>query len=217
MTFYRKIRFLPKNLVRTFNSTVRVFQDRRFAGNPFSRILRRVAENKNIRNFFGFNLTAVALFTGILIQPFSVFSPDAQAEVTAINPGATKLVTENALCLPVKPFRLNQGYSFLHRGIDIGAKIDDPVYSVADGTIEKVEYSFLSYGHHLVINHGSGFRSLYAHLGKIFVKTGEKVKKNTIIGLVGTTGLTTGPHLHFEFSDHGQSINPLAVLSAETE
>ena len=79
-------------------------------------------------------------------------------------------------------------------------------------SIRRTEIQKLKIGNYIMVDHGSGFSSLYAHLSRIKVKTGQEVDKNTVIGLVGSTGLSTGSHLHLEVYDHGEPFNPLTIL-----
>ena len=90
--------------------------------------------------------------------------------------------------------------------------VGTPVYPVMDGIVEKAEEGWLGYGNHLIIDHGAGFKSLYGHFSKIKVGVGEKVTVQTVIGEVGSTGFSTGPHLHFEIYQEGKLIDPSDLL-----
>ncbi len=96
-----------------------------------------------------------------------------------------------------------------HTGIDLTARIGTPVYATGDGLIVRADYSSGGYGNIVVISHGFGYESYYAHLSKILVKPGQKVKRGDLIGLVGTTGRSTGPHLHYEIRINGKPVNPV--------
>jgi hypothetical protein len=96
-----------------------------------------------------------------------------------------------------------------HTGIDQRAKMNTPVYATADGIVEVARSkSKIGYGKLLVLNHVLGFKSLYAHLNKIKIGTGEFVKKGQIIGYSGNTGYSSGPHLHYEVRYIGVALNP---------
>lgn len=97
----------------------------------------------------------------------------------------------------------------MHKGIDFSAKTGTPIYASGDGTISRVQNSRSGYGNNVMINHGYGYESLYAHMSKILVKPGQKVKKGQKIGLVGSTGRSTGPHLHYEVHYKGAPVNPI--------
>jgi len=99
-----------------------------------------------------------------------------------------------------------------HEGIDISANVGSEVFSTAQGRVVKIMYSKYGYGNRIVIQHGYGFETLYAHLGTITVKKGQWVRKNQIIGTVGNTGRSTGPHLHYEIHKNGEPRDPLGYF-----
>ena len=99
-----------------------------------------------------------------------------------------------------------------HEGIDIDAGIGSDVLSTGDGIVEKVIESQSGYGNRIVINHGNGYKTVYAHLKNFNVSIGQKIKKHDIIAHVGTTGLSTGPHLHYEILIQNRPINPYQYL-----
>jgi len=99
-----------------------------------------------------------------------------------------------------------------HDGIDIDAKKGVKVYATMDGVVDKVVYSKFGYGNKIVIKNPRGFEVLYAHLGKISVKTGQAVCKGDVVGTVSNTGLTTGDHLHYEIRVDGELKDPLAYF-----
>jgi murein DD-endopeptidase MepM/ murein hydrolase activator NlpD len=98
-----------------------------------------------------------------------------------------------------------------HSGIDFGARENDPVYAAADGTIITTG-SDNAHGNNIVVQHLNGIRTWYMHLNKINVRVGDSVGKGEIIGLVGSTGRSTGPHLHYEVIKNGTSIDPTPYL-----
>ena len=95
----------------------------------------------------------------------------------------------------------------LHAGIDLAAPIGTEVFACKNGIVTTVAYNEI-YGNYIAIKHDGNKTSLYAHLSKTLVKTGEKVSTGQTIGLVGTTGASTGPHLHFEVRENGKAQNP---------
>ena len=97
----------------------------------------------------------------------------------------------------------------LHAGMDFSAKTGTPIYATGDGKIEKIRRSRRGYGNHVVINHGYGYKTLYAHMKRYIVKKGQKVKRGEIIGYVGNTGTSVAPHLHYEVHKDGRKINPV--------
>ena len=80
------------------------------------------------------------------------------------------------------------------------------------GKVEVAETSSVGYGKHVIVDHGDNLKTLYAHLSKINVKTGDEVDTDTVVGLMGSTGRSTGSHLHLEVRDHGIPINPMSIL-----
>jgi murein DD-endopeptidase MepM/ murein hydrolase activator NlpD len=96
-----------------------------------------------------------------------------------------------------------------HEGIDFTASIGTPVHSTGDGMVVKVERARGGYGNSITISHGFSYETLYAHLSKINVQRGQIIKRGQVIGLVGNTGKSTAPHLHYEVHKGGQPINPI--------
>ncbi len=99
-----------------------------------------------------------------------------------------------------------------HPAIDIGAPLGADVRAVDDGKILAAGWSTVGYGNYVIIRHDDGFQTLYAHLSQIDVSAGERVERGQRIGLIGSTGRSTGPHLHFEVRRNGQTYNPLLYL-----
>ncbi len=102
-------------------------------------------------------------------------------------------------------------YELLHTGIDIanpGGKVGDDITPFMDGTVTYAAETAFGYGKHVIIDNGNNVSSLYGHLDKIMVFKGEKVKIGDVIGKMGTTGWSTGPHLHFEVMVFGIPVNP---------
>ena len=97
----------------------------------------------------------------------------------------------------------------LHTGMDFTAPQGTPIYSTGDGKIEKVRRSRKGYGNHVIIDHGYGYQTLYAHMKKYIVYRGQKVKRGEIIGYVGSTGTSVAPHLHYEVMKNKRKINPV--------
>jgi murein DD-endopeptidase MepM/ murein hydrolase activator NlpD len=102
------------------------------------------------------------------------------------------------------------GYSKMHRGIDFAAPTGTPIYAAGDGVVERAG-RFSSYGNYIKIRHRSDLHTAYAHLSKMRVRAGERVRQGQIIGYVGTTGRSTGPHLHYEVLVNRKHVNPRAV------
>jgi murein DD-endopeptidase MepM/ murein hydrolase activator NlpD len=100
----------------------------------------------------------------------------------------------------------------MHRGVDFAAKTGTPIYSVAVGVISFVGRKG-GYGNAVEVDHGNGLVSRYGHLSKFKIEIGALVKKGDLIALAGSTGRSTGPHLHLEILQNGQQIDPSKYLS----
>jgi murein DD-endopeptidase MepM/ murein hydrolase activator NlpD len=100
-----------------------------------------------------------------------------------------------------------------HKGVDLASRTGTKIQIKAPGKVTKADYAN-GYGNVIVVDHGNGFETKYAHLNKIYVKKGQKVKYNEVIGEVGSTGRSTGPHLHYEVVYRGVSINPMPFIKA---
>lgn len=97
----------------------------------------------------------------------------------------------------------------LHEGTDFTARTGTEIHSTGDGVVVEVKSSKRGYGNQIVIDHGFGYKTRYAHMSKFLVKPGQKVKRGEVIGLVGNTGLSTGPHLHYEVRKNNRAIDPI--------
>lgn len=97
----------------------------------------------------------------------------------------------------------------MHDGIDFTAPQGTPIQATGDGKVVRVEYKKNGYGKNVIIDHGYGYKTLYAHMHKIDVRKGEKVKKGQQIGIVGSTGTSTAPHLHYEVRLNNRPVNPI--------
>ena len=104
-----------------------------------------------------------------------------------------------------------------HTGIDYALYLGTPVLAAADGTVKLAAHLQSGYGTHVVIDHGNGLETVYAHLSHISVSLGAKVLTGQIIGQSGNSGRSTGPHLHFEVRRDGKDIDPEEVFREETE
>lgn len=96
-----------------------------------------------------------------------------------------------------------------HEGMDFSAKTGTPIFATGDGVIERADNTVSGYGNHVVIRHGFGYQTLYAHMNKYNCRRGQRVKRGDIIGYVGSTGRSEGPHLHYEVHKNGEVVNPL--------
>ena len=119
------------------------------------------------------------------------------------NPSKNNVITS--------PFGLRWGGE-KHHGIDIAGNIGDPIFAAESGFASLVSYNSI-YGNYMKLNHGKGVETLYGHCDVMFIKEGEYVTKGQIIGKIGNTGRSTGPHLHFEVRVNGKADNPLNYVA----
>jgi LysM repeat protein len=108
--------------------------------------------------------------------------------------------------------RITQYFNWRHVGLDIACPVGTPIRAAEDGVVYQVGYLTTGYGHHVFIDHGNGKTTRYGHMTTIYVIEGESVKRGQIIGLEGSTGHSTGPHLHFEVRINNKTYNPLNYL-----
>lgn len=102
-----------------------------------------------------------------------------------------------------------------HKGVDLASRTGNKIRIMAKGRVTKVEYSNKGYGNLVVIDHGNGFSTKYAHLSKIYVKEGDTMHVNDAVGEVGSTGRSTGPHLHYEILYQGRPVDPMPFIQAK--
>ncbi len=103
----------------------------------------------------------------------------------------------------------------MHTGMDFTADKGTEVYATGDGVVEVVENKLWGYGKCIVINHGFGYQTLYGHLNGFNVRQGQKVTRGELIGFIGSTGKSTGPHLHYEVIKNGAKVNPIAYYHSD--
>lgn len=132
----------------------------------------------------------------------------AQAPLT---PDAGSVVAHGSFVWPASG-RITQGYKFYHRAIDIAQQGGGPILAADAGVVTSAGWNSGGYGNAIVVDHGNGFQTLYAHLSTIQVQTGQRVNRGNVMGQMGTTGRSTGIHLHFEIRHGGTLVNPLSYL-----
>lgn len=110
------------------------------------------------------------------------------------------------------PYGFRPRFGRMHKGVDIGLKMNDTVRAAFDGKIRLTNYEANGYGNYVIIRHPNGLETVYGHLNKHLVKANQVVKAGDPIGLGGSTGRSTGPHLHFETRYMGYAINPQAIF-----
>lgn len=122
-------------------------------------------------------------------------------------------VSGGRMAWPTRGYRITQYYSWKHTGVDIGNKVGTPIYAADDGVVIIASGGYNGgYGNTIVIDHGNGKKTRYGHASKIFVKVGDEVEKGENIAAMGSTGRSTGSHLHFEVLIGGSRTNPLNYI-----
>ena len=138
--------------------------------------------------------------------------PFGNAETAIYSAPEANIKTEISIRYPLDEMKVNQGYYFFHPGIDFEGTTGDPIYPIMDGRVEYVQYSKYDYGNAVIVDHENGYKSLYAHMSVVETGVGEDVTVFDEIGEVGSTGRSTGDHLHLEVYENGKTVNPLSVL-----
>ena len=129
-------------------------------------------------------------------------------------------VSEYAMPVPgyiTSPYGYRPRFRRQHKGVDLKLQTGDPVRAAFDGKVRLTRYERGGYGYYVIIRHPNGLETVYGHLSKFLVKPNQEVKKGEVIALGGSTGRSTGPHLHFETRFMGYAINPMAIFDFENQ
>jgi murein DD-endopeptidase MepM/ murein hydrolase activator NlpD len=128
--------------------------------------------------------------------------------IPAIQPVSNKDLTRIASGFG---YRIDPVYKVgkFHAGLDFAAPLGTPIYATADGVVKEASFNAGGYGNHVVINHGFGYQTLYGHMYQIKAHVGQSVKRGEVIGYVGSTGKSTGPHCHYEVHKNGPPVDPI--------
>jgi len=203
ISFKRRGGNIPESIFPSLKNLKRVK-----TGSKFSRFFTHIFERINIKKVLGVNFTFMILAGSLLsFNPLGNSVPDQ-----IVNETPVPLSTERSVQYPTDPVRITQGYSFFHPGLDLDGITGDTIKPIKAGVVEAISRSKFAYGNAIIIDHGNGLTSLYAHLSKILVTEGEEVTTLTKIGEMGATGHAFGDHLHLEVRDNGRPINPLSIL-----
>ncbi len=132
----------------------------------------------------------------------------AAISIPAVQP-VEKLAFTSNFGIRTDPFR---GTAAMHAGVDIPGPVGTPVYATADGVVDRAERAG-GYGNLVEIDHGKGIATRYGHLSKILVEAGSRIHRGQLIALMGSTGRSTGPHLHYEVRIDGRAVNPAPFLT----
>ncbi len=163
-----------------------------------------------------------ALDRGVVntVQTRTALPASPLAQTSILRPAGVSIPSR----MPVESASLTSGYGMrvhpvlggrrAHKGIDLAQPTGTPVYATADGVVSKAEW-FSSYGLYISLEHGAEIQTRYGHLSRLNVAAGQQIRKGDVIGYVGSTGRSTGPHLHYEVRIAGESVNPVPYLQAD--
>ena len=183
---------------------------KRVRSNHVSKFFRHTFEHKLARRVISASLTLLVMSFGLMSN---LLASETQATEVALisQPESRQLITQTTLDKPLDG-RLAQSFHGWHRGIDILDPVGTPIEPIADGVISEVSLGRLGWGNTVVIDHGNGLQSRYAHMKEVRVIEGEQLTKDQVLGTVGMTGWTTGPHLHLEIYQDGWAVDPAQIL-----
>jgi len=192
------------------------------SGNKMSRYFRHVFEHKYIKRLLGTNIAVLAFAGALLPTPGDTFTlgPEDLAEAVVLSSNRVTFATERTVQHPLEKIVISQGYSTFHPGLDYDGIVGDHVKPIMPGRVVAIQHagagvrgiSSTAYGNAILVEHAPEVSSLYAHLSRIFVVENEQVETNTVIGEVGSTGRSTGDHLHLEVRKNGFPVNPYSIL-----
>ena len=173
----------------------------------------------------GYNNSALVINTSKRVDVISkelAIQSKSLDEILKLAKDKNKLLAAIPAIQPVKNENLKQmasGFGYrtdpftkakkFHAGMDFSAKTGTPIFATGDGVVDRADNTASGYGNHIVLKHGFGYETLYAHLSKYNVKKGQRVKRGDIIGYVGSTGRSEAPHLHYEVHKNDAVVNPL--------
>lgn len=170
-----------------------------------------VLKKRQLHQATGICLVAITTFV-ILVSSFSNIGGPVVLAVSNTPKPVIDATTKSSVQIPLAYESESRGFSWFHAGADLAAPTGTPVKSIMAGTVRAVNQDLFGYGKHIIVIHDQGFESLYAHLSKINVELGQKVELTTEIGQAGSTGFSTGPHLHLEVRQNGSLINPADIV-----
>lgn len=183
----------------------------RTGASVLGRHAHKLASHRRVHRGLGLALIAVATAT-ILIHNFSnIGGTFVLALNTTPNP-TIDAETKHSVQSPIAFQYESRGVSWFHSGADLVAPTGTPVEPIMEGTVEAVNHEAFGFGNHVIVKHDEGYESIYGHLSKTEVVTGQKVTLETELGKSGSTGFSTGPHLHLEIHQNGSIVNPADIV-----
>lgn len=174
------------------------------------KLFRHIFEHKAVKKILGTNIALMLIASSFI--PSNTLGGDSGSEVAMVLAQETPIHTNISIQNPVEEVKISQSYKFFHPGLDLDGETGDHIKPIKAGKIEVAEYSNVGYGRHVIVDHGNNLKTLYAHLSKINVKEGDEVTTASVIGEMGSTGKSTGSHLHFEVRNNGIPVNPMSIL-----
>jgi murein DD-endopeptidase MepM/ murein hydrolase activator NlpD len=203
------------NLYRAYFNSAPISQEKRKSG----------FDKKRYKELEGFNNSDLVVNTikrvDVLSKELAIQSRSLD-EILKLAKAKDKLLSAIPAIQPVKNEdlkRMASGFGYrsdpftkarkMHNGMDFTAPSGTPIYATGDGIVLKADNTLSGYGNHIQIGHGYGYLTLYAHLSRYNVTSGQRVKRGDVIGFVGSTGRSQAPHLHYEVHKDGQVVNPI--------
>lgn len=173
----------------------------------------------NIKSFSHLRSISIGVVTLMYLlgyQPTFAIPPIKQsvAEAQFTQKQAIEAATFGETVNLPHPGYLTTSYSHFHPGVDIATGLGMPIKPILKGTVVEVVFGFWGLGNSVTLEHEQNYRSVYGHMGRVFVKKGDPVTASSTIGEVGMTGWTSGPHTHLEVTRDGKNIDPKVILPA---
>jgi len=162
----------------------------------------------------GVQFAGLAMGLSLMAYPTHAFDYNMAQQAKGENLTPIVMTTNSEYGFPLEmTLGMSQAFQGMHPGIDLRAPRGTKIVAMAEGTVIEVGRMFVGYGHYVRIAHKGTVSSLYAHMDDVEVKPGQKVERGQVLGNVGMTGWTTGPHLHFEVHAGEKVVNPLGYIS----
>jgi murein DD-endopeptidase MepM/ murein hydrolase activator NlpD len=183
-------------------------------------LARMKQEDDQIRSMLGFDQQPPKLNIGQLYRAYAGDSTGVETGIGDSGFGPRNPVPDSRSRIPSIPplnsYTISRGVEKGHAGVDLVAETGTPVMATADGMIKSVGWDTI-YGNHITIQHDQNLRTFYGHLLRVTRLTGDSVQQGQLIGYVGSTGRSTGPHLHYEVTKGDQPQDPLKYFQAKTQ
>ncbi len=166
-----------------------------------------------LRNFKRLPILLLLILLLLGYKPVLSFPPLVQNTARASDEQIQKI--ESSVMPKIQlphPGYISTHFSNWHPGIDLATGLGMPIHPITDGVVTEVNFGIFGYGNDVIVSHPKGLKSLYGHMGRIYVKRDQIVTSDDTLGTVGLTGFTSGPHTHLEIQKDGVNIDPLTVL-----